>query len=288
MFLVLDRARRIGSAAKMLDFGIAKLIGDATATAAARCARGPAALLGTPAYMSPEQCRGAGRVDHRTDIYSLGCILYEMLAGRPPFTYEGFGELISAHMTETPRTMAQLGIKVDAARSKSGCSACWRSRPRMRFGSMTEVAAAIEALRSGAPLPAPARVPAVGDRDGGVAGAGSAAKGPTPSVIPTAVLPAVTRATATTTLSENAAERLEPTELRRRAPRWALFVTAGAAAVLVLGAAGVVALLRRTRSAQARRRESAGREGCDRDHRGGARARGNDANHAATDRNPAR
>ncbi len=63
---------------KVMDFGLAKVLhggGHLTATGAA---------LGTPMYMSPEQCRGL-QVDHRTDIYSLGVTLYEMLAGSPPF-----------------------------------------------------------------------------------------------------------------------------------------------------------------------------------------------------------
>ena len=50
--------------------------------------------MGTPTYMSPEQCRGAGDVDHARGLYSLGCILYEMVCGRPPFVKEGFGETI--------------------------------------------------------------------------------------------------------------------------------------------------------------------------------------------------
>ena len=66
----------------MLDFGIAKLDGRPRAGSTRR---GTGTLLGTPVYMSPEQCRGAGDVDHRSDIYSLGCMLFEMLAGQPPF-----------------------------------------------------------------------------------------------------------------------------------------------------------------------------------------------------------
>ena len=63
--------------------------------------------MGTPTYMSPEQCRGTGNVDHRADLYSLGCIFYEMVCGRPPFEDEGAGELIGAHLyvqPDPPRT----------------------------------------------------------------------------------------------------------------------------------------------------------------------------------------
>ena len=55
-------------------------------------------MLGTPAYMSPEQCRGASEIDERADIYALGCILFEMLCGGPPFMGESVQELIALHM----------------------------------------------------------------------------------------------------------------------------------------------------------------------------------------------
>src|SRR5262249_140032 len=64
--------------------------------------KGP--VLGTPLYMSPEQCRGkSGEVDHRTDIYSLGVIVYEMLTGLPPFLSAGVGDVLLMHPTEAPR-----------------------------------------------------------------------------------------------------------------------------------------------------------------------------------------
>ena len=64
--------------------------------------------MGTPLYMSPEQCKGAGVLDHRTDIYSLGVMLFEMLAGRPPFIAEGVGELFAKHMLEDPPPVTRL------------------------------------------------------------------------------------------------------------------------------------------------------------------------------------
>jgi len=91
---------------KILDFGIAKLMHTDARDGSYRTRTG--SIMGTPVYMSPEQCRGSGEIDHRTDIYSLGCILFEMVAGRPPFTYEGFGELIQAHMSTTPPRLRSL------------------------------------------------------------------------------------------------------------------------------------------------------------------------------------
>jgi serine/threonine protein kinase len=87
---------------KILDFGIAKILDHERGSDTAQTRTG--VMVGTPVFMSPEQCRGAGAhlIDHRADIYSLGCIAYRMLCGRPPFEYVGFGELIAAHLRETP------------------------------------------------------------------------------------------------------------------------------------------------------------------------------------------
>ncbi len=81
---------------KILDFGIAKLadLSNTNKTATR-------AVFGTPAYMSPEQCRSAASVDPRSDIYSLGCILFEMTCGRPPFEGET-GDLIGKHQYVAP------------------------------------------------------------------------------------------------------------------------------------------------------------------------------------------
>jgi len=86
---------------KVLDFGIAKLRPE-FAPGTPRTSAG--ALLGTPAYMSPEQCMGkTTEIDHRSDIYALGIILYEMLCGQPPFLGENFGDLFLQHITVAPK-----------------------------------------------------------------------------------------------------------------------------------------------------------------------------------------
>ena len=107
VFLARGSNRKI--AIKVLDFGIAKLsaLGDESG-AGARTRTGT--LIGTPLYMAPEQCRGAGRViiDHRADIYALGCILHAMIAGQPPFSYEGVGEIIAAHLGQQPPALGML------------------------------------------------------------------------------------------------------------------------------------------------------------------------------------
>jgi len=103
VFVVPDPEVPGGERIKILDFGIAKLAGDAGS--GSRTQTG--AVLGTPMYISPEQCRGTGQVDARADLYSLGCVLYELVCGRPPFVVDGAGELIAHHLyfePQPPRT----------------------------------------------------------------------------------------------------------------------------------------------------------------------------------------
>jgi serine/threonine-protein kinase len=95
VFLVPDPDVPGGERIKLLDFGIAKLAVASSSTWHGVTRTG--ALIGTPTYMAPEQCRGVA-VDHRADLYALGCVIYELCCGRPPFIGEGPGDVLAAHI----------------------------------------------------------------------------------------------------------------------------------------------------------------------------------------------
>jgi serine/threonine-protein kinase len=125
---------------KILDFGIAKLRedGDTQITLTKT-----GVLMGTPIYMSPEQCNGMG-VDARSDIYSLGCVLYEMLTGQPPFLANTFAALVHKHVYESPMAphtrVPDLPIWIEAAAMRALAKS-----PGERFASANEFAAALDA-----------------------------------------------------------------------------------------------------------------------------------------------
>jgi serine/threonine protein kinase len=123
---------------KVLDFGIAKTTAAATTASAAGATR-TGALLGTPFYMSPEQCEASKDLDHRTDIWSLGVIAYKCLLGRSAFTGESLGQVILAicsHPLPVPSRAGAVPEGFDAWFAR----ACARS-PRDRFDSAKRAAA---------------------------------------------------------------------------------------------------------------------------------------------------
>jgi serine/threonine-protein kinase len=168
IFLVADREVAYGERPKLLDFGIAKLTLDTDS----KVKTATAAIMGTPMYMSPEQCRGAGYVDHRSDLYSLGCVLYHLLVGRPPFDGEGVGDIIACHL-RSPAPVPSAAVpgippEVDALVLRLMAKA-----PEQRFATATELAEAI-GIMLGTSLPpammAPSAMPGAG---GHVTGGGS-------------------------------------------------------------------------------------------------------------------
>ena len=98
VYLIQDPEVVGGERVKLLDFGIAKLATDTAGPT--RTVTG--AILGTPHYMSPEQCEGSREVDPRTDLYSLGCMLFQMVSGVLPFESQGVGGLIGMHLHVPP------------------------------------------------------------------------------------------------------------------------------------------------------------------------------------------
>ncbi len=151
LFLCRDPEVVGGERAKILDFGIAKLTQDTGPVTNTK------AVIGTPMYMSPEQCRGAGQVDQRSDVYSLGCVLMKLLTGGAPFEAEGTGELIVMHiqMQPPPPSVRAGGIppELDALVLR-----CLAKHPDHRFANGTELAAAIEYLINRATYPVAAQV----------------------------------------------------------------------------------------------------------------------------------
>src|SRR5262245_17620919 len=140
--------------AKILDFGLAKLRptedpapGSAGETATHSADTGSGVLLGTVGYMSPEQVRGEP-ADHRSDIFSYGCVLYEMLARRRAFRRDTAAETMTAILREDPPALSDADPSLPAALDRV-VRRCIEKRPDERFQSARDFAFAIEALSAG-------------------------------------------------------------------------------------------------------------------------------------------
>jgi Tol biopolymer transport system component/serine/threonine protein kinase len=137
---------------KVLDFGLAKLMqdeetsGDDATTLEARAKLShPGTALGTPAYMSPEQATGAA-VDARSDIFSFGVVLYEMVTGRRPFAGRSSAESYAALLKEQPKPPSQLGADVPRDLERI-ILRCLRKEPDRRFHHMVDVRVELQEVK---------------------------------------------------------------------------------------------------------------------------------------------
>jgi eukaryotic-like serine/threonine-protein kinase len=152
VFVVPDESGGGGQRVKVLDFGVAKLLDGAGAVATAT-----KTALGTASYMAPEQFRSSRLVDHRADIYALGCLLFELLTGAPPYPQRNLAQQMLAHATEPIPVAAAANPEVPA-RLDAVLHQMLAKSPDERFSSMTAVRGALAAAMAGegqAPAPVP-------------------------------------------------------------------------------------------------------------------------------------
>ena len=233
LFMVRDPEAFNGERPKILDFGIAKLNGDEPGRMRTRTG----ALMGTPVYMSPEQCRGSGQLDHRSDIYSLGCVLFHLIAGRPPFDMEGMGEIISAHLREpapAPSALVQgMPPSVDEL-----VLACLTKSPDQRFQTMSDLQAACDALLARITQSGPSS-PTIALATPLAPGFRSVSPGTPSTPVPGTNPP--TRTASPTTLSTAAGQPSAAAPPRRRTGVWVglgLGLVGGVVAVAVIASSG--------------------------------------------------
>jgi eukaryotic-like serine/threonine-protein kinase len=210
LFVARDPAVPGGERVKVLDFGIAKLShGDG------KHKTRTGAVLGTPAYMSPEQCRAIGNLDHRTDIYSFGAVLFCLVTGRPPFEGEGAGDAIISHVRDQPPVPSSIAPGLPF-RLDSIILRCLEKDPARRYQGMDELAQALDGFDA-----SPGARAATAGTEGRQATQGAAAA-------------AMLLPHATTTISDAPGEVASGSRSARR--RW-IGLAAGATAALVIASA---------------------------------------------------
>ena len=142
-----DNVLLSGGAAVVSDFGIAKAVSEAQAKSPDGIITQSGAHLGTPAYMAPEQAVGDPATDHRADIYSFGCLAYELFAGKPPFVQTNTHELIAAHIGAKPVPIQ------DVAQMPSGLGelimSCLQKLPGNRPQNARDLLSSLDAVHTG-------------------------------------------------------------------------------------------------------------------------------------------
>ena len=160
-----DNVIMSGGVAVVTDFGVSKAV-DVAATDGGHAQSGITSLgiaLGTPAYMSPEQASADPHVDHRADIYSFGCLAYELIAGTSPFGGRSPQQMLAAHVTEAPEPLAKRRPNVPPLLAALVMK-CLEKRAGDRPQSADELLTALDAIAttpSGGTIPTAERLAAV-------------------------------------------------------------------------------------------------------------------------------
>ncbi len=131
--------------AKVMDFGIARAMSDAATSVTAS-----SAVMGTAQYLSPEQAKGE-TVDARSDIYAAGCVMYELLTGRPPFTGETAVSIAYQHVNELPKPPSQVDSAISATLDAVVLHALAK-HPSQRYQSAAEMRSDVERVMAGMPV----------------------------------------------------------------------------------------------------------------------------------------
>lgn len=130
--------------AKVVDFGIAKVVNKAASETVTGLTQ-VGDVFGTPTYMSPEQCEGE-ELDARSDIYSFGCVMYEMLSGRPPFSEANPFKLMTKHVKEKAPALSTIGVSRELA---AVVAKCLEKRPEKRYQSVDDLMTDLAAIQKG-------------------------------------------------------------------------------------------------------------------------------------------
>ena len=214
-------------AVKVMDFGIARAVADSAATMTQT-----QAVIGTAQYLSPEQARGE-QVDARSDLYSTGCLLFELLTGRPPFTGDSPVAVAYQHVREIAPPPSAFASDVPESLDRVTAKALAKDR-EARYSTAAEFRSDLEAVLRGGTVAAPAVGAAVLP-----VSTGEATQVMAPAAATTQTLPPASPPWATTGLPA-VLETSVDDEDERGPRRWVLWTLI---AIAVLAVAGIIALL---------------------------------------------